>query len=96
MRECSNDKTLDRLDVNGDYCPENCQWATEAEQCNNRTVTKFVEYEGEKWPLGLLVRRRSELPYSIVYDRLRAGWDMKSALTDSKCESLREIYGKKN
>ena len=39
--------TIDRIDVNGNYCPENCRWVTHAEQQRNKTNNTYVEYGGE-------------------------------------------------
>lgn len=40
--------TIDRIDSNGDYCPENCRWATMKEQCRNRSNTRWLTINGEK------------------------------------------------
>lgn len=39
--------TLDREDVNGDYTPGNCRWATVKEQANNKRNNRLVTYNGE-------------------------------------------------
>jgi hypothetical protein len=43
----SDNLTIDRIDVNGDYCPENCRWVDMKVQANNRTNNHLVTYNGK-------------------------------------------------
>lgn len=49
--------SLERLDTNGDYCAENCIWATQKQQQNNRTNNRFVRLNGEIVSLGEAANR---------------------------------------
>lgn len=44
--------TLERKNVNGNYCPENCVWATKKQQANNRRNTLVIEHNGERHTVG--------------------------------------------
>lgn len=58
--------TIERKDNNGDYCPENCTWITQAEQNRNRRTSHFVTYNGQKMLLSDLVKLTGLAPQTIT------------------------------
>ena len=73
-------KSIDRIDTNGDYCPENCRWVSMQIQQNNRRNNKRYTINGETKTVADWARVYNISRY-IVYNRLRAGWGIETALT---------------
>ena len=76
----NNKYSIERINNNGPYSPENCKWALVREQNSNTRRNKFLILDGKRFHLAEWGRRTGFSTHAIQ-NRLRLGWSVRDTLT---------------
>ena len=83
--------TLDRIDNEKDYTPENCRWVTSKFQSNHKTNNVFHTFKGETKTSKQWCEQYN-ISQTTLNDRLKRGWTLEQALTISTKGNHKKVF----
>lgn len=72
--------SIDRIDVNKGYYPENCKWSTQKEQVRNTRANRYIKHDGEIKTLAEWAEI-FQIPYPTLHSRLRRGYSFEVSIS---------------
>lgn len=75
--------TLDRINNDGNYCPENCEWVSRKHQMNNRRCNRFITFDGVR-KTAMQWSQDLGIPHQTIYARIDLGWPVEKVLSIGK------------
>jgi hypothetical protein len=78
--------SIDRVDVNGPYSPENCSWSSPSMQSRNKQDTIYTTIDGIKKPL-ISWAEENGIKYKTIMTRFYRGWRGEKLIKGKKCIS---------
>lgn len=76
----NNNLTLERIDFNGNYCPENCKWISQKEQTQNSSHNHFIKFNNKTLTITQWSKEIGIAPKTIR-ERLNKGWATNKVLS---------------
>lgn len=75
--------TIERINNDGNYCKDNCRFATHVEQSNNTRRNVFFDFEGQKQTLAQIARAKN-INYKMLWKRVnKRGLSIESAIQEA-------------